>query len=377
MSLETKPVQKKIEVAQIELAMQDKSKLVVVQTAPSVRVALGELFGRPIGEDVTGKMVTSLKRLGFHAVFDTDLGADITIWEEAMEFLDKLKNNKPLPMFTSCCSGWLLQAQNQYADLMPQVSTSKSPVGMLGSFVKTYYAQKINFDPHNILVVSVVPCLLKAKEAQLPFNKTNGMNDVDYSITTKDLANMIMDHNIDFNTLEDSDFDNPLGESTGGGVIFGRSGGVLESCIRTAFYWNDQTIFTDNLTFQVSSLSSDIKEACIKLNGKEYWVAHCGLMGVKKIAQLVRVGLCPYCLVEVMACPGGCIMGAGQPIHLPKEGYTNQEIRTIRAESLNKADINKPVRVSALNSEVQAVYDAIYDGKAGSEKAEENLHRVY
>ncbi|MCI1735793.1 MAG: iron hydrogenase small subunit [Bacilli bacterium] len=371
------PIVKKVEVGQVEAYLNDPTKLVVVQTAPAVRVSLGEFFGMPVGTVVTGKMVASLKALGFKAVFDTDLGADITIWEEAMEFLKKVQNNGPYPLFNSCCIGWLMQARNNYSDLIPLISTAKSPVGMLGSVVKTYYAQKANWDPKDIVVVSVVPCILKKQEAQLPFNTTNGLYDVDISLTTKDLAGMIAEKKLDFASLPDQPFDNPLGESTGGGTIFGRSGGVLEAAIRTAYYWYDKTIDPKPLDFKVSSLSSDIMEAPIHLAGKDLWVAHTGLIGVKKIAQLIRADLCPYAFVEVMACPGGCIMGAGQPIHLPKEGIDNRQIRELRRQALNGIDQKQPRRVSALNPDVNRVYNILFDSKAGSEKAEVQLHRSY
>lgn len=358
--------------------LKDPSKIVVVQTAPAVRVSLGESFGLPIGSKVTGKMVASLRKIGFKYVFDTDFGADITIWEEANEFYNKLVNNEKLPMFTSCCIGWLNMASKVYKDVvMPLISTTKSPIGCLGAIVKTYFAEKNNFDPKNIVNIAVVPCVLKAQENVLPYNKVNGIPDVDICITTKDLASIIQYLDIDFNSLNDEEFDNPLGESSGGGTIFGRSGGVMEAAVRSAMYIDNKTIFTSKIPFKPSSYSPDIMEASVTIAGKEVNICHCGMMGVRKIVDLIKSNQCPYHFVEVMACPGGCVMGAGQPVHLPKEGVTPIQVRQLRANGLNDIEANQEYRVSMLNPSAKKVYDEYFEGKPGSHKAEEILHRDY
>lgn len=364
-------------VKEVYAALNDPNKYVIVQTAPSVRVALGELFNLPIGTKVTGKMVASLRRLGFKAVFDTDLGADITIWEESNEFLQKVLKGGPFPQFTSCCIGWINMAGKVYKDtVLPLLSTTKSPIGCLGSVAKTFYANRINVKPENIVDVAVVPCVLKTQENKLPYNKTNNIPDVDICITTKDLGVMIENASIDFNSLPDEDFDNPLGESTGGGTIFGRSGGVMEAAIRNAIYLSTKEKFTSKIEFKPSSFSPDIQEAEVVVANKKLLVCHCGMMGVRKIVDLIKANQCPYHFVEVMACPGGCIMGAGQPMHMPKEVLPAQ-VKLLRTKGLNDIDESQEFRISALNKSIQEVYNEIFDGKPGSEKAEHDLHRDY
>lgn len=365
---------------QIKELLKDENKYVVCQTAPACRVALGEMFNNPIGTKVTGKMVTSLHKLGFKAVFDTNFGADVTIWEESNELYNRIKNNGPFPMFTSCCSGWLNMACRMYKDLVITnglISTVKAPIGCLGAICKTYYASKVNIDPSKIVVVAFVPCVLKTQESNMPFNKINGMKDVDICLTTKDLANLIINQDIDFNNLEDSEFDNPLGESSGGAIIFGRSGGVLESALRNTIYLDKKEIFSGDFNFKQSSLSSDIMEASVTIDNKEILVCHSGSMGVKKIIDLIKQGNCPYHFVEVMACPGGCIMGGGQPVHLPKEGVTPIQVRQLRTKGLNDIDSNQEIRVPALNKSVIKLYEEEFDSTIGSSKAEKVLHRDY
>lgn len=378
MEIEKKPLSPNLE--QIKELLKDKNKYVVCQTAPACRVALGEMFNNPIGTKVTGKMITSLRKLGFKAVFDTNFGADVTIWEESNEFYNRVKHNGPFPMFTSCCSGWLNMACRMYKDPVISnglISTVKAPIGCLGAICKTYYASKFNIDPSNVVVVAFVPCVLKTQESNMPFNKINGMKDVDICLTTKDLAMLIIDQDIDFNNLEDSDFDNPLGESSGGGAIFGRSGGVLESALRNTIYLDKKEIFSGDFNFKQSSLSSDIMEATITIDNKQLLVCHSGTMGIKKIIDLVKQGNCPYHFVEVMACPGGCIMGGGQPIHLPKEGVTPIQVRQLRAKGLNDIDSSQEIRVPALNKSVIKLYEDEFDSTPGSFKAIKVLHRDY
>ncbi len=365
---------------QLKEILKDPNKYVVCQTAPAIRVSLGELFNNPIGTKVTGKMVASLKKLGFKAVFDTNFGADVTIWEESKEFYDRILNDGPFPQFNSCCSGWLNMASKVYKDpIMTKglISSVKSPIGCVGAICKTYYASKMNIDPNNIVVVAFVPCVLKTQESNLPYNKVNGLKDVDICLTTKDLAALIIDQDIDFNNLKDEEFDNPLGESSGGGVIFGRSGGVLEASLRNAIYMDSKNVFSGDFHFKPSSLSSDINEASLTIANKQINVCHCGMMGLKKIVDLIKQGNCPYHFVEVMACPGGCIMGGGQPMHLSKEGVTPIQVRQKRIEGLNNIDQNQEVRVPALNESVIKLYEDFFDNKAGSTKAKQILHRDY
>ena len=369
---------KKLEVSQVEELLKDSSKVVIVQTAPAVRVSLGEMFSLPIGTKVKGKMITALRKIGFSAVFDTDFGADLTVVEESAEFLKRIKKGGPYPQFNSCCIGWVQLAIRAYQNFFDGlISTVKSPLGCFGAVARKYYAAKKFINPEDLVVVSIVPCILKKNENQLPYNTTDGFFDVDYTWTTKDLANHIMERGIDFNSLEDGEFDDPLGESTGGATIFGRSGGVLEAIIRTSIYLDTGKVFTDDLVFTPSPLSADIKECTITLAGQEIKVCHCGMVGAKLISSLVQQGNCPYHFVEVMACPGGCIMGAGQPMHLPKEGVTPQQVRDLRSSALNDIDHSQEIRVSALNKSLLKVYDAIFDGEFGSKKAEEVLHRRY
>jgi len=357
--------------------MKDPNKYVVVQVAPACRVALGELFNMQVGTVVTSKMVESLKLLGFKAVFDTNFGADVTIMEESAEFYERVKNNGPFPQFTSCCIGWLNMASRMYKDVvMPLISTTKSPIGCLGSIIKNFYAKKVNVKREDMVVVSIVPCVLKALENKLPYNKTDGIDDVDYCLTTKDLGVMIENANIDFANLKGQEFDSPLGEASGGGIIFGRSGGVMEAAIRNAIYMEKGEIFNQSIEFKSSSISSDIMESEITLLGKQIKICHCGMVGVKAIVELIKTNNCPYHFIEVMACPGGCIMGAGQPMHLPKEILPNQ-VKQMRCAGLNNLDENASYRVSSLNKSVMKVYEEIYDNKVFGEKAENALHRKY
>lgn len=375
---EKKPLS--LALTQLKELLKDPSKYVVCQTAPAIRVSLGELFNNPIGTKVTGKMVTSLKKLGFKAVFDTNFGADVTIWEESKEFYDRVLNNGPFPQFNSCCSGWLNMASKIYKDpIMTKglISSVKSPIGCVGAICKSYYASKINVDPKNMIVVAFVPCVLKTQESNLPYNSVNGLKDVDICLTTKDLANLIIDQDIDFNNLEDSEFDNPLGESSGAGVIFGRAGGVLEASLRNAIYLDSKTVFSGSFNFKPSSLSNDILEAKVTIANKELLVCHTGMMGLKKIVDLIKQGNCPYHFVEVMACPGGCIMGGGQPMHLPKEGFSPIQVRQLRIDGLNNIDQNQTLRVPALNESVQKLYAEFFENEAGSFSAKAILHRNY
>lgn len=357
---------------EIWMKLKDPKTHVVVQTAPSVRVALGEEFNMPIGTNVTGKMVTSLKRLGFDKVFDTNTGADFTIVEEANEFIERLQKNDNMPMITSCCPGWVRYLELHYPELASNLSTCKSPHQMLGSLIKTYYAKKEGINPENIYVVSVMPCIAKKYERQRTEMANNGLFDVDNAITTRELARMIKHANIRFEQLEDSEFDNPLGASTGAAAIFGTTGGVMEAALRTA---------QDSLTgkelkkidFEEIRGEKGIKKASIEINGKEIKVAVAsGLGNARKIMEEIKSGKADYQFVEIMACPGGCIMGGGQPI---KSSQIQSEInvRKLRADCIYSIDEKSVIRKSHESPVIKKVYSE-YLEKPGSYRAEKLLH---
>ena len=298
--------------------LKDKDTYVIVQTAPAVRVALGEEFGMDIGTNVTGKMVTALKRLGFDKVFDTNTGADFTIMEEANEFVQRIQNNGVLPMITSCSPGWVRYIEMNYPELLPHLSTCKSPHEMLGAILKTYYAKKEGIDPKNIYVVSVMPCIAKKFERQRDELKNNDLYNVDNVITTRELSRMIKQANIEFNKLEDSEFDLPLGEATGAGAIFGTTGGVMEAALRTA---QDTLTGKDmnEIDFKEVRGGKGIKKSKVNIAGKDLKVvAASGLANAKEILEEIKNKKADYQFVEIMACPGGCVMGGGQPIKTSK-----------------------------------------------------------
>ena len=347
----------------------------VVQTAPSVRVALGEEFGMEIGTNVTGKMVSALKHLGFNKVFDTNTGADFTIMEEATEFVKRFKENDNLPMTTSCCPGWVRFAEMEYPENLPHLSSCKSPHQMFGAIIKSYYAEKNNIDPKNIYVVSVMPCIAKKFERQRDEMKVNGMWDVDAVITTRELARMIKQANIEFDKLEDETFDSPMGEATGAAAIFGVTGGVMEAALRTAY-----ELITGNelpkLEFEDIRGAKGIKKATIQIGDKEVKVAVAhGLGNARKIMEEIKNGTADYQFVEVMACTGGCIMGGGQPIKNSKTRMT-VDVRAKRAAAMYSIDERSTIRKSHENPILKQIYKE-YIGKPGEHKAHELLHTHY
>ena len=355
--------------------LKDPDSIVIVQTAPAVRVALGEEFGMEIGTNVTGKMVTALKRLGFNKVFDTNTGADLTIMEEANEFINRFKNNDNLPMITSCSPGWVKYIEMNYPELLPHLSSCKSPHEMFGAIIKTYYAKKENIDPKKIYVVSVMPCIAKKFERQREEMKEGELFDVDNVITTRELARMIKQANIEFNKLEDSKFDNPMGEATGAGAIFGVTGGVMEAALRTA----QDTLTGESLPqidFEEVRGTQNIKRANIKIAGKEIKVvAASGLANAKTILEEIKRGKADYQFVEIMACPGGCIMGGGQPIKSSKI-QAEVDVKKLRAQALYSIDEKSVIRKSHENPVMKKIYKEFL-GKPGSELAEELLHTTY
>lgn len=356
-------------------ALANPELTVVVQTAPAVRAAIGEEFGMPIGTLATGKMVAGLKRLGFDKVFDTDTGADLTIMEEGTELIDRIQNGGVLPMITSCSPGWVRFAENSYPDLLPHLSSAKSPHQMFGAILKSYYAEKINVEPEKMFVVSVMPCVAKKAESEREEMQVNGLRDVDAVLTTREAARMMKEAGIDLANLKDESFDDPMGEATGAAVIFGTTGGVMEAALRTV-----KEILTgeklDKIEFEEVRGEKGIKEATIKIGDKDIKIAVAnGLGNAKKIMEMIRKGECPYHFVEIMACPGGCVMGGGQPICDAKTRAT-VDVRKLRAEALYKADEGLKIRKSHENPVIKKLYDE-YLEKPGSHRAHELLHTTY
>ena len=356
-------------------AIADPDKFVAVQTAPSVRAALGEEFGLPMGTPVEGKMVTALRMLGFDRVFDTDFGADLTIMEEAHEFLDRVQNDGVLPMITSCSPGWVKYCENYYPDLIPNLSTCKSPQQMFGAVLKTYFAEKQGIDPSEIMIVSIMPCTAKKNEIGRPHQDASGYPDVDVSLTTRELARMIRTAGIDFANLPDGTFDHPLGESTGAGVIFGATGGVMEAALRTAV----ETLSGEELThleFQAVRGTEGIKEAEYGAAGRKIRVAVAsGLSHAKILLDRVKNKEAEYDFIEIMGCPGGCVNGGGQPFVSPTE-REHVDVRGLRAKALYTLDANMPVRKSHENPSVKTLYRE-YLGTPGSMISHKLLHTTY
>ncbi|PWJ15451.1 NADH-dependent [FeFe] hydrogenase, group A6 [Ruminococcus flavefaciens] len=354
-------------------AIADPEKTVLVQTAPAVRAGLGECFGNPIGTNVEGKMAAALRRLGFDKVFDTDFAADLTIMEEANEFLDRFTNGGTLPLITSCSPGWVKFCEHYYPDLLDHLSSCKSPQQMFGATAKTYYAQKMGLDPKNIVMVSIMPCTAKKFEIGRPDQSAAGVPDVDYALTTRELGRMIERAGILFNSLPDEKFDDPLGISTGAGVIFGATGGVMEAALRTAVY----TLTGENVTDlpEVRGTKA-IKEATYNVAGNDVKViVTSGLANARKVLDDIRAGKCDAQFVEVMACPGGCVNGGGQP-QVPMGVRNFVDIREERAKVLYNLDKSMPLRQSHENPAIKKVYEEFFE-KPGSHKAHEVLHTSY
>ncbi len=357
-------------------ALNDPEKYVIVQTAPSIRVALGEEFGMPMGSIVTGKMVTALKMLGFKGVFDTNFSADLTIMEEATELLERYNKKENLPLITSCSPGWINFAEHYYPEFLKNISTCKSPQGMFGSVAKTYYAEKLGIDPKNMFVVSIMPCTAKKYEAErMDHTAVKGLPDIDVSLTTRELARMIKKAGILFSELPDSEFDAPFGLGSGAGTIFGATGGVMEAALRTA-----AEILTgkplEKVEFEDVRGTKGIKEATYNLAGNEIRVAVAsGLTNAKKLLDMVKSGEKKYDFIEIMACPGGCVNGGGQPI-VPASVRNFTDVKKVRAEALYRDDKNLPVRKSHENPDIKKIYKEYFE-KPGSHKAHQILHTGY
>lgn len=365
----------KSEIDNVWAAIADPDKFVCVQPAPAVRAALGEEFGLPIGTGVTGKMVASMRRLGFDKVFDTDFGADLTILEEGTELLGRISNGGVLPMITSCSPGWITYCEKFFPEFIPNLSSCKSPHEMTGAMIKSYYAEKMGIDPEKIFVVSVMPCTAKKYEAQRPELVTNGLRDVDAVLTVREYARMVKTAGIDFVDLDDEDFDSILGESTGAGVIFGATGGVMEAALRTV-YEKVTGKELKNLDFTAVRGFEGIKEAEIDLNGTKITVAVAhGTGNAEKLLNAVKAGEKNYTFIEIMCCPGGCITGGGQPIVNAKT-LMSVNVKELRAKVLYDEDAAKPKRKSHENAEVMNLYKEFL-GEPNSHKAHELLHTTY
>ena len=356
-------------------ALSDPEKVVIVQTAPSIRAALGECFGMPIGTNVEGKMVAALRRLGFDKVFDTDFAADLTIVEEANEFVDRVKNGGVLPMITSCSPGWVKFAEFYYPEQLAHLSSCKSPQQMAGAVIKTYYAEKMGIDPKNIVSVAVMPCTAKKFEVGRDDQSAAGVPDVDIAITTRELGRMIDRAGIQFTALPDEEFDSPLGEDTGAAVIFGATGGVMEAALRTANDWLTGESQA-NVDFMEVRGTDSIKEATYNIAGLEVKVAVAsGLKAANEIMSKIKDGTAPWHFVEIMCCPGGCVTGGGQPVQ-PGSVLNTVDLKTARAKALYDQDAAMTLRKSHESPVVKELYDNYFDG-IGGHKAHHTLHTSY
>lgn len=355
----------KSDIDKLTKALNDKDKYVIVQVAPSIRVAIGEMFNMEPGTITTGKLITALKLLGFKQVFDTNFAADLTIMEESHELIERIANNGKLPMITSCSPGWINYIEQYYPELLDHLSTCKSPQQMFGAIAKNYYYKKINIPKEKLVVVSIMPCTAKKFESK----RKEMNNDVDIVITTKELATLLRQKDINLNELEETDFNLPFGISTGAGAIFGSTGGVMEAALRTTYELMTKKELKE-LDFKNVRGLKGIKEATININKKDIKVAVAyGLKNAKKILENIKNNTCDYTFIEIMACPGGCISGGGMP-------YTTNEIREKRINALYKIDKKSKCRKAHDNEAVQILYEDFLDFP-GSKKAHELLHTTY
>lgn len=375
-------ITEKFEIYQVAAEIKDPEKIVIVSTSPSVRIALGEEFGMADGSFVEGKMVSLLRKLGVDYVLDTNFAADLTIMEEASELVDRIVNGKTLPQFTSCCPAWVKFVETYYPEMLPHVSTAKSPIGMQGPTIKTYFAKKMNLDPAKIVNVALTPCTAKKFEIRREemsdagkYLGVEGMRDMDYVITTRELAMLAKDENIDFAALEDAAFDDFMGLGSGAGVIFGNTGGVMEAAIRTAYSFITKEDVPENLLQLEAVRGMDgIREAEVKIADKTLKVAVVyGTANARKLIEKLKAGEADYHFVEVMTCPGGCIGGGGQP---KDREYKGDELRKKRIEGLYKRDDSVALRSSHLNPQIIKLYEEFY-GEPLSELAEQMLHTMY
>ncbi len=370
----TGALREKDDIKHVERALRDPQKKVVVQVAPSVRAALGESFGMPIGTNVEGQMFEALKRMGFDEIMDTNFTADLTIMEEGTEFLNRLNHNGVLPLFTSCSPGWVNYLELYYPEFIPNVSSCKSPQQMAGALIKTYYAKKMNLDPKDIVSVSIMPCIAKKAEARREDMGRDGYQDVDYVLTTREFSRMIKRHDLDLKTLNSSKPFGMLAEYTGAGAIFGATGGVMEAALRTLSEIIEEK--PTPIDFKEVRGHADIKEASYILNGKHINVAvvHGGV-AIKMFLESLKDSSKQYHFVEFMGCTGGCINGGGQPI-VPAKIQEKYDVRTLRAKVLYDIDQQQTLRKSHENPFVKALYEEFLE-KPNSHKAHELLHTSY
>lgn len=365
----------KDQIDEVFAAINDPEKVVIVQTAPATRVGIAEAFGNPIGTNGKGKMVAALHRLGFDRVFDTNFTADLTIMEEATEFLDRFKNGGVLPLITSCSPGWVKYCETYFPDFIPNISSCKSPQQMFGAVIKTWYAEKNGIDPKNIVSVAIMPCTAKKFEVGRDDQAAAGVPDVDYALTTRELAKMIKRAGIQYNELPNEEYDSPLGEGTGAAVIFAATGGVMEAALRTAV---DVITGQDNQSYDFVEVrgTDGIKEATYTVGDIKLNVAVVsGLENAKKVLESVRSGEKTYHFIEVMCCPGGCVNGGGQPIH-PNKVRELFDIPKLRSDAIYQEDRDLPKRKSHDNEAVKLIYSE-YFGSPNSHKAHEVLHTTY
>ena len=371
----TGALHEKDDTKKVWLKLKDPDAYTIVQTAPAVRVALGEEFGMPIGQNVQGKMITALKKLGFDKVFDTNTGADFTIMEESNEFIDRINEGKTLPMITSCCPAWIRFAEKNYPDLLGHLSSCKSPHQMFGALLKSYYAKKMGIAPEKIYVVSVMPCIAKKSECVREEMQQDGIMDVDAVITTRELARMIKQGNIEFISLEDSEYDDPMGEATGAAAIFGTTGGVMEAALRTAADVIERKDL-GNFEYEEIRGKKGIKRATVTIADKDIKVVVAsGLKNARTIMEEIKSGKADYQFVEIMACPGGCVMGGGQPIKSSKIRSTTN-VRKLRADSIYSIDEQSVIRKSHQNPVVKKIYEEFIE-EPGSKIAHKYLHTTY
>lgn len=357
---------------EVEKVLNDPTKYVVVTTAPACRVSLGDDFGLPAGTDVTGKMVASLRKVGFDKVFDTNYAADLTIMEEATELVSRLQSGENLPLITSCCPGWVKFIEYNYPELLNLPSSCKSPMEMHGAVIKSYFAEKNNIDPKDIVVVGLMPCLAKKREARRNELSNDGLQNVDYVLTVKEYAELLIRRGIDFCALEDEQYDDLMGESTGAADIFANTGGVMEAAVRTATKVLTGEVKDVNYT-QIRGLSG-IREANVQIGDKTLSLCVAsGLKNARIILDKVKTGEVHYDAIEIMACPGGCVNGGGQPIRKDMEQI---DVIKARQAGIYNIDKNKTKRISCDNEEIKALYDE-YLEKPNSHKAHELLHTVY
>lgn len=364
----------KSQIDEVWNAISDPEKQVIFYTAPSIKATLGESFGMPIGTNVEGKMVSAIRRLGVDKVFNMDFTADLTILEEANELVERITRKETLPMFTSCCPGWVKFVEHYYPEMIPHLSTCKSPQGMFGAVLKSYYAQKYNIDPEKMFVVSVIPCTAKKFEATRPELRTFDFDDVDVALTTRELAKMIKGAGIKLEDMDDEDYDAPFNKATGGGAIFGATGGVLEAALRTAARMLDGSF--KKIEFTEVRGPQEVREAKYSVAGVEVKVAvTSGLGNARKLIEKIKKGEADYQMVEIMACPGGCINGGGQPVQ--SDSVRNYvDLKAIRSKALYDYDKQCKYRCSDESPIIKTIYDEFFDAP-GKPRAHKLLHTKY